>query len=112
MMSILYADERITERAKLAGQHECLNARHIALEGQRLEVEHQLDVLYPILRNTAWCFRRLNAAFGALLFGLNDLPLDFPDIVEVFVELRHVLWPKTLCQSLDALRYAVKNAGV
>ena len=40
MVSVLHAEERITERAEFARQHECLNARHVALESERLQVEH------------------------------------------------------------------------
>src|SRR2546422_445831 len=63
VMSILYAEERITESAELARQHECLNASHVALKREGLQVEHQFNVLYPVLRNTARRFRSFKTAF-------------------------------------------------
>ena len=50
--------------------------------------------------------------FGSLLFGVNDLPLDFTNVLEVLVELRDIFLPQTLGEALDALRNAVENAGV
>src|SRR5438093_2640655 len=111
VMSIRDAEERITERTEFARQHERLDASHGALESKRLQVKHQPNVLNPILRNTAWRIGRFNTVFGALLLALNDLPLNFSNIFEILIQLRHILRPKTFGQALNVVHNTVKNAG-
>ena len=111
-MPVLHAKERITERAEFSRQHECLNASHVALEGEGLQVEHQFNVLHPIFRNAARRFRRFKTMFGALLLGLDNLSLDFTNVFEVLIELRRIFLPQTLGEALDALGNGVQDARV
>ena len=53
-----------------------------------MQVEHQLDVLFPVLRHADRRRRRLDAGLVALLLGLHDAALDLAHVVEILGRAR------------------------
>ena len=112
VMPVRDADLRIGERAELAGHHERRDARHVPLIGERHELEHQLDVLFPVLRHADRHRRRLEQMIGALALGLLDAPLDFADVLHVLAELGAIPRPEAALEIGHALSHRVEDARV
>ena len=81
------ADLAVRPVAAGAAQHERDHARHVGLEGDHLQVHHQLGVIFERFRRGTGTLHRRNLHLGALLLGLLDAPLDIADRFQVFAEL-------------------------
>src|SRR6185503_1412881 len=90
VMTVGDADLRVAQPRQLAAHHERRHAREVALERERLELEHQVHVLLERLGDAARRRRRLQPALRALILGLHDSPLDLADVGEILVEPRAI----------------------
>ena len=79
------ADLRIGAEVQLAAEHERDDARDVGLEGEPLQVVHQLDVLVEPLRNADRPFERRQLRRRAALLDALNPPLDFAHRVDVVV---------------------------
>ena len=59
MEGIRHADVRVGLIADFGGDHEALDARQIALVGQRHQVKHQVQMFIEVLRRRARHFRQM-----------------------------------------------------
>ena len=104
MVRVGHADLRIGARAHLAAEHERAHARQVGLEGQHLQVEHQLGVLLERGRDAGRPLDDRQLA-RALLLGLLNAPLDVADRVEVLGRAwRWSRVPELLLQAGDLVR--------
>ena len=107
------AAQRVDAARRVAPHLEREDAGHVALEGERLHVEHQLDVLVERVGNAG---RRLGqlprlAARVALLDAL-DAPLDLADVVQVALHPAAVRRAQLARQLRDPRRHPVEDARV
>src|SRR5262249_55538887 len=93
MMGFRHPDLRIWPRALFFADHERDDSREVRLKCQKLEVQHQGEMVLEYRRNTLGCihgrqrdvtlfFRSLNAAFNVA------------NGIGIFVDLALVLWPE------------------
>ena len=90
MVRLGHADLRIGARAALARELERDDARHVRLQRQHLQIEHQLDVLFPVGGHARRALERRQRRFGRLLLGALNAPLDLAHRVEVAVHPRAI----------------------
>ena len=107
-MRVRHADLRIGHAAELVAEHQGDDARQIALVGQHLQIEHQLDVVVTRRRDAG---RMIDdrQILVVLLFGELNPPLHVANRVEILGELRAVALPKRALQMRDLL--ALRNRG-
>ena len=86
--------------ARVAAQLERRHARHVRREGQHLQIEHQLDVLFPRVGHAERRRRQLAlVAAGVVLLDLLDAPFDLADAVEIRVRAgRDRAGPRSCCR--------------
>ena len=109
MMPFLDADDGVRAIAAVVGQDEAGNAGAVGAEGQREDVEHQLDVVLELRRNPlrAGVIRQ----FDADLVGHRDPPLDVAHRAHVLVELLLVVSAQLAVQPTGVLEHEVEHAG-
>jgi hypothetical protein len=62
------------------------DARHVRLERQHLDVEHQLHVLFERIGHTGWRFRQQALVTARVLrFDLLDATLEFAHVLEILI---------------------------
>ena len=106
------ADVAVRPVAAGAAQHERDHARHVGLEGDHLQVHHQLGVIFERFRRGIGPLHRRNLHLGVLLLGLLDAPLDVADRFQVLAELVAVARAELGLQPVDAARDVVENAAL
>ena len=87
MVRLRHADLRIGAGAAFARQLKGDDAGHVGAQREHLQVEHQLDVIFPLFGHAGRTLRASAARrLAVLLLGLLDAALDLADRVEVFVD--------------------------
>ncbi len=108
--SFRYANFRISATAQLASQHERRDPCQISLEGEDLQVEHQLGVSLERVGN-AGRLQHLRHLTRTLFFGQLDTPLDTPDRLEILVQRGPVLAVDRAGDTRHFLPDRVEDAG-
>jgi hypothetical protein len=111
-MPVRDANLRVAEGAQLASHHERRHARHVALIGERDQIEHQSDVFFPILGDADRCGGSLDPGFIALLLGAHDAAFDLAHVVEIFTDAHAVARPELDLELVGALHDRVEDARV
>ena len=93
MMLFRNPDVRVRSRTQLTGHDHGEDPRDIRVEGQSLQVEHQLGVLVKRVGNIGRTFRQLEV-LNALRLGVLDALLDFANSIEIFVQFGSVALAK------------------
>ena len=89
---VVDAGLRIDAVRDVAAQLEREDARHVRRERDRLQIEHQLDVLFERVGHADRRRRQLARPRRCVLLRLDllDAPLDLADVVEVVGEPRAI----------------------
>ena len=106
---------RLRERAArgVATGLEREHARHVRLERQHLNVEHQLHVLFERIGHTGRCFRQQAlVAAGILRFDLLDATLELTHVLEVLVHATTVSGAEFALERRHLTDHPVENAAV
>src|SRR5262245_24639602 len=75
----------------VAAHLDCRDAIDVAGKRNGLQIEHQLQMLGPIARNTDWRQRQIaKLTVGVLLFNSCDPSFDLPDVLRVVIEARPI----------------------
>src|SRR5213080_3435210 len=89
-MRLGHADLRIWPGALFLSDHERDHPRQIRLEREKLQIEHERQVIFEYRRYTLWLLE--GGQFDAALFlGSLDPALDIAYGIRVFVHFRLVL---------------------
>src|SRR5579885_3758015 len=97
--------------AHVARHLERRHARGFRHERQRLEIKHQVDVLFVIVRYPKRSRRqRASRAARVVLFDLLDAPLDFADVLEIGFQPAPVARAKRTLQPCHVMRYPVERS--
>src|SRR5579883_1222411 len=97
----------------VAAHFESGDTRDFRRKCEHLEIEHQLDMLFPGIRHAERRSRKLAfCAAGVVLLDFLNAALDFANIVEVSIEPALVTCRKLLAQRLGFTHNLVKNTAV
>ena len=111
MEGIRDADEVVRLVADLGGHHEGRHAREVALECQRDEIEHQLQVLIEIARNAGRRVRQVDLR-RVTPRKLLHAPLDLAHRLEVVPEHRLVARAEAALQIRRIPVHQIQHAAV
>ena len=94
----------------IVGQQQRCDTRSIRLKCQDQHVEHQVDVLTEVRRNSG---RRQLRNFGCLLmgFGCLETQLQFTDDVQVFLEFVHIAGAQLFTAGQTTLPMAINDSN-
>src|SRR6266511_145062 len=104
---------RVHATRTVAAHLERKHARDLRCERDRLQIEHQPDVLLEIVRYASGRFGHF-ADFATAIVRLDflDPPLDLPYVVEILVEARAIGRPKRLPDAVHLRRDPVEHAAI
>src|SRR5690606_35504284 len=106
---IANADVVVGHVADLRRHHEGRDARYVGLEREREQIEHQVDVLVEAVRYTCRRIRQRPLRQVARLEPLYAA-LDFPDALEVIVDLRAIARAERPLEALGLGQNQIEDA--
>ncbi len=111
MVAVRDADLRIRQSRQLAAEHERRDSREVALESERLKLEHDVHVLLERLGHAHRCVRHGQQRFR-LLLGTLDSPLDLAHVIQILVEAHTVAGADARLQVAEIVGDEVQQAAV
>src|SRR5215203_5422434 len=110
MMRLWHADVWVGSGARFTGQLERDDPSDVSLEGQHLQIEHQLDVLFPDRWNAGGSIEIRQRGCVAQLGALNAA-LDLTDRIQILPDLEAIAGAQLALQPGHVRRHPIENAA-
>ena len=111
MVLLGHADLRVRAPARFAGHEQRKHASDVRLEGERLQIEHELGVLVEVLRNVGRPIRERQLRGRPLGLRALDPLLHLTDRLQVLAKLRSIPCAQTPLQTGDFLDERIEQAA-
>ena len=111
MMRVAKTQLWVCPAAHFVSEHECADPRHVALESQHLQIQHQPGIIRKLFRHSNR-FLHARQFFRGLLLRHLDLPLNTTHSIGILIEFGTITLSDRPHQPLQVLRYQIQDAAI
>ena len=109
VVGLRHASLRVGPRAGFARELEGDDTRNVGLQGQNLQIEHQLCMVGVLHRDSDGPIKIRQFPFRSGLLRILDAPLNLADRIEVFADLGPISGPEFRLQPIGVLFHPIEQ---